>query len=183
MFSVRPVLASTASVESFMKSLPDEMSKLLETETKWNFDIFSLEKMSAKRPLLTLGLKIMNRFNVCQYLKCDETALGNWLTLMESNYKQTNLYHNSTHASDVLHATAYFLTTDKLSVNQQFIYYYFNDVSIKLNFHFQGLLDNVDKVGSLLAAVIHDLNHPGRTNAFLCNSHNDLAILYNDQCV
>ncbi len=38
-------------------------------------------------------------------------------------------------------------------------------------------------MASLIAAAIHDLNHPGRTNAFLCNSNNDLAILYNDQCV
>jgi high affinity cAMP-specific and IBMX-insensitive 3',5'-cyclic phosphodiesterase 8 len=58
----------------------------------------------------------MNRFNVCEFLKCDETILVNWLTLIESNYRQSNTYHNSTHASDVLHATAYFLGTDKLMV-------------------------------------------------------------------
>lgn len=58
----------------------------------------------------------MNRFEVCEYLKIDETVLVNWLTLIESNYKTTNPYHNSTHASDVLHATAYFLSTDKLTV-------------------------------------------------------------------
>lgn len=68
------------------------------------------------RPLITLGLKIMNRFSVCEFLKCDETVLVNWLTLIESNYKSTNSYHNSTHASDVLHATAYFLSADKLTV-------------------------------------------------------------------
>ncbi len=112
-------LTPNASTENFFKNLPDELSGLLETETNWNFDIFSLEKLSVKRPLLTLGLKIMNRFNVGQYLKCDETTLANWLTLMESNYKQTNYYHNSTHASDVLHATAYFLTNEKIFVSHE----------------------------------------------------------------
>jgi high affinity cAMP-specific and IBMX-insensitive 3',5'-cyclic phosphodiesterase 8 len=101
----------------------------------------------------------MNRFDVCEYLKIDEIVLVNWLTLMESNYLLSNPYHNSTHASDVLHATAYFLSTDKIS----------------------DVLDSSDKVASLIAAAVHDLNHPGRTNAFLCNSNNDLAILYNDQ--
>jgi high affinity cAMP-specific and IBMX-insensitive 3',5'-cyclic phosphodiesterase 8 len=101
----------------------------------------------------------MNRFDVCDYLKIDETTLVNWLTLMESNYRASNPYHNSTHASDVLHATAYFLSTNKVSE----------------------ILDAGDRVASLIAAAIHDLNHPGRTNAFLCNSNNDLALLYNDQ--
>lgn len=58
----------------------------------------------------------MNRFALCQHLKISESMLVNWLTLMESNYKPSNPYHNSTHASDVLHATAYFLSTEKLTV-------------------------------------------------------------------
>jgi hypothetical protein len=45
------------------------------------------------------------------------------------------------------------------------------------------ILDETDRVASLLAAAVHDLNHPGRTNAFLCNSNSDLAVLYNDQLV
>ena len=68
------------------------------------------------RPLITLGLKTMNRFSLCQHLKISECMLVNWLTLMESNYKPSNPYHNSTHASDVLHATAYFLSTQKITV-------------------------------------------------------------------
>ena len=35
--------------------------------------------------------------------------MQNWLTLIEANYKMSNAYHNSTHAADVLHATAFFL--------------------------------------------------------------------------
>ena len=87
----------------------------------WGFDIISLERLTNKRPLVTLGLKIMTRFNVLEYLKIDQTILVNWLTLMESNYKPANPYHNSTHASDVLHATAYFLSTNKLTVSLNLI--------------------------------------------------------------
>ena len=66
--------------------------------------------------LLTLGLNIMKRFEVCDFLKIDDITLINWLTLIESNYKSSNPYHNSTHASDVLHATAYFLSSERISV-------------------------------------------------------------------
>lgn len=152
---------SVAFSQSYVKNLPAEITSILDTEELWSFDIIALERLTNKRPLVTLGLKTMTRFNVCEYLKIDQTILVNWLSLIESNYKQSNPYHNSTHASDVLHATAYFLSTNKLSQ----------------------ILDEIDRVASLIAAAIHDLNHPGRTNAFLCNSNNELAILYNDQAV
>ena len=32
----------------------------------------------------------------------------------------------------------------------------------------------------LIACAVHDLDHPGRTNPFLCNSGSELAVLYND---
>ncbi|KFM78041.1 High affinity cAMP-specific and IBMX-insensitive 3',5'-cyclic phosphodiesterase 8A, partial [Stegodyphus mimosarum] len=41
----------------------------------------------------------------------------------------------------------------------------------------------MDEVISLIAAVVHDVDHPGRNSAFLCNTGNELAILYNDLSV
>ena len=126
----------------------------------------------------------MNRFDACDCLKIDEKILVNWLTLIESNYKPGNPYHNSTHASDVLHATSYFLSADKISVSLSKISNIrSNDSTLTCSLVtvVKDILDANDKVASLIAAAVHDLNHPGRTNAFLCNSNNDLAILYNDQ--
>ena len=37
-----------------------------------------------------------------------------------------------------------------------------------------------DEVVSLIAAVIHDLDHPGKTNSFLVNAGSELALMYND---
>lgn len=147
--------------QTYVKNLSPEIVELLDNDKNWDFDIIALERLTNKRPLVTLGWKIMNRYDVCEHLKIDEAILINWLTLIESNYKSTNPYHNSTHASDVLHATAYFISSAKI-----------NDI-----------LDASDKVAALIAAAVHDLNHPGKTNAFLCNSNSDLAILYNDQAV
>uniref|UniRef100_A0A0M3HXR6 3',5'-cyclic-nucleotide phosphodiesterase n=1 Tax=Ascaris lumbricoides TaxID=6252 RepID=A0A0M3HXR6_ASCLU len=36
---------------------------------------------------------------------------------------------------------------------------------------------------ALIAAAVHDLDHPGRGNAFLINTRQSLALLYNDQSV
>lgn len=44
-------------------------------------------------------------------------------------------------------------------------------------------LDPMNEVSALIAAATHDIDHPGRSSAFLCNSNNSLAILYNDTSV
>jgi high affinity cAMP-specific and IBMX-insensitive 3',5'-cyclic phosphodiesterase 8 len=45
---------------------------------------------------------------------------------------------------------------------------------------FQSIFDEIDEVAALLAAIVHDLDHPGKTNSFLVNSSSPLALLYND---
>uniref|UniRef100_A0A8C2IIW5 Phosphodiesterase n=1 Tax=Cyprinus carpio TaxID=7962 RepID=A0A8C2IIW5_CYPCA len=100
-------------------------------------------------------------FGVCEFLNCTEATMRSWLQVIEANYHASNSYHNSTHAADVLHATAYFLRKDRV----------------------KGSLDQLDEVAALLAATVHDVDHPGRTNSFLCNAGSELAILYNDTAV
>lgn len=36
---------------------------------------------------------------------------------------------------------------------------------------------------NISGAIIHDVDHPGRNSAYLCNSGSELAILYNDTTV
>ena len=45
---------------------------------------------------------------------------------------------------------------------------------------FQAIFEPIDEVAALIAAAIHDVDHPGKSNAFLTNSGDELAILYND---
>lgn len=68
-------------------------------------------------PLIYLAMKTLERFAVVDFLRVDEKVLLNWLQLVESNYHADNPYHNSTHAADVMHATAYFLNCEKLKVS------------------------------------------------------------------
>lgn len=69
------------------------------------------------RPLVYLGLKIFARFGICEFLNCSESTLRSWLQVIEANYHSSNSYHNSTHSADVLHATAYFLSKERVKVS------------------------------------------------------------------
>ncbi|XP_066448760.1 high affinity cAMP-specific and IBMX-insensitive 3',5'-cyclic phosphodiesterase 8A isoform X1 [Eleutherodactylus coqui] len=144
-----------------LTDIPPRIAQAMENEEDWEFDIFELEAATHKRPLVYLGLKMFARFGVCSFLNCSEVTLRSWLHIIESNYHSSNAYHNSTHSADVLHATAYFLCKERVKQS----------------------LDQIDEVAALIAATVHDVDHPGRTNSFLCNAGSELAILYNDTAV
>ncbi|XP_021555678.1 high affinity cAMP-specific and IBMX-insensitive 3',5'-cyclic phosphodiesterase 8B isoform X9 [Neomonachus schauinslandi] len=144
-----------------INDVPPCIARLLDNEESWEFNIFELEAVTHKRPLVYLGLKVFSRFGVCEFLHCSETTLRAWLQVIEANYHSSNAYHNSTHAADVLHATAFFLGKERV----------------------KGSLDQLDEVAALIAATVHDVDHPGRTNSFLCNAGSELAVLYNDTAV
>lgn len=44
-------------------------------------------------------------------------------------------------------------------------------------------MDRMEEATALIAAAAHDVDHPGRSSAFLCNSNDALAVLYNDLTV
>ncbi|XP_030048151.1 high affinity cAMP-specific and IBMX-insensitive 3',5'-cyclic phosphodiesterase 8B isoform X2 [Microcaecilia unicolor] len=152
---------SHLSVPITINDIPPRIAQLLDNEESWDFNIFELEAVTHKRPLVYLGLKVFARFGVCEFLNCSEATLRSWLQVVEANYHASNSYHNSTHAADVLHATAFFLGKERV----------------------KGSLDQLDEIAALIAATVHDVDHPGRTNSFLCNAGSELAVLYNDTAV
>uniref|UniRef100_A0A3P9M9P0 Phosphodiesterase n=1 Tax=Oryzias latipes TaxID=8090 RepID=A0A3P9M9P0_ORYLA len=152
---------SQLAIPVTLNDVPPSIAEMLNDEECWDFNILELEAATHKRPLTYLGLKIFTSFGVCDFLNCSEATLRSWLQLIEASYHSSNSYHNSTHAADVLHATAYFLRRERV----------------------KGSLDQLDEVAALIAATVHDVDHPGRTNSFLCNAGSELAILYNDTAV
>jgi hypothetical protein len=41
----------------------------------------------------------------------------------------------------------------------------------------------IEHFGAIVAALAHDVDHPGLNNGFLVNTHDEMALLYNDQSV
>ncbi|VDP67888.1 unnamed protein product [Schistosoma mattheei] len=138
-----------------------EIETCLSNFDKWDFNIFDLERLTSKKPLTYLGMKILDSFNALSVLRVPSQILVGWLTVIEEHYHVDNPYHNATHAGDVLQASAYFLQHSLI----------------------RSICTNIDEVATLLAAIVHDVDHPGKTNPFLVNSNDPLAILYNDIAV
>lgn len=85
------------------------INNLLQSSLDWNFDIFRLEQITERHPLVYLGLELFRRFEVFAALNIDETTCKAWLSVIEANYHSSNTYHTSTHAADVMqvHKHAY----------------------------------------------------------------------------
>jgi hypothetical protein len=88
-------------------------------------------------------------------------VMCNFLRLVEADYHKENPYHNNIHATDVIQTTFALLRMggDKFSSTP------------------------MEMFSILLAAVCHDMGHPGKNNAFEINNHSDLAVIYNDSSV
>lgn len=76
---------------------------------------------------------------------CGAAILTAVMTISVGVGCRSNPYHNSTHAADVVQALTCMLLTDQL------------------NRHFADL----EILAMLIAAIVHDVGHPGVTNQFL----------------
>ena len=131
--------------------------ELLKTVDEWSFDIFALAEVTDGRPLFHLGMALFEAYDIALVLPVDPLVMGQFLTLIEDSYKK-NPYHNSTHAADVLHSLHYFLKMLKLG----------------------DILTTKDVFASIIAASMHDVDHPGFNNAYMIATGSQQAIRYND---
>jgi cAMP-specific phosphodiesterase 4 len=88
----------------------------------------------------------------------EEQRLSRFTNAVEAQYLQ-NPFHNFSHAVDVLHYTAKLMR----SMNSE------------------AFLTDLEQFALLIAAVGHDIGHPGVNNAFLAEVGHDLALQYNDR--
>lgn len=130
-------------------------------------------------------MKVFKEFEICDVLDIEEIVLASWLKLMERHYHQQNTYHNSTHAADVLQATAYFVNNLQDYLVSQGVSqeknWFLRIYVITYHYLLQEMLERIEIAALLVSAVIHDLDHPARTNPHLCNTKHELALLYNDR--
>lgn len=127
-------------------------AQLQQLHTWHRFNIFQVARLTQGRPLYTVTLAIMDALGLLSGWKLDRRRVETFLTAAEQAYGNSNPYHNSTHAADVVHATFILLRSVR---HPQFT--------------------KLEVFALLLSAVVHDIAHPGVTNEFLGKTSHPLA--------
>lgn len=169
-----------------------ELDKLLDQITDWNFPIFDV--CDHGNVLTQVTYKVFQKVGLFEAFKIPRAKFLNFFFALESGYHDIP-YHNSIHASDVLHGV-FFMTTKKIpgfcpKLNSDSG----SDSDSGLNGEgrqktssgdYGSLKDSIPLLELLslyTAATMHDYDHPGRTNAFLVATLSQQALLYNDRSV
>ena len=123
----------------------------------WDYDVHLLAKVT-KNPLLHIIFFALGEFDLFSTLDLDESSISSFSRCIEKGYRSSNTYHNQIHATDVVQATSHLLLHSQAA---------------KFN--------NLERFSLIIAAAIHDNDHPGVNNSYLINTEDQLALAYNDQ--
>ncbi|XP_011057861.1 PREDICTED: uncharacterized protein LOC105148068 isoform X1 [Acromyrmex echinatior] len=134
---------------------------VLQRAGNWRFNAFTLETVTGGRSLPVLCVHLFHCYGLFQYFSLDVVTVWKLFAFIEEGYHSTNPYHNSIHATDVTQAMHCFLQEKKIKTH----------------------LTNLEIMASLIAAVTHDLDHPGVNQPFLVATSNHLAALYQNTSV
>ncbi|KAK0161144.1 hypothetical protein PV327_009652 [Microctonus hyperodae] len=134
---------------------------VLQRAGHWRFNAFTLETVSGGRSLPVLCVHLFQWYGLLQHFNLDVVRVWKLFALIEEGYHSTNPYHNSIHATDVTQAMHCFLQVKKIKTH----------------------INNLEIMASLIAAVTHDLDHPGVNQPFLVATSNHLATLYENTSV
>eukprot|EP00411_Alexandrium_monilatum_P044227 CAMPEP_0175482198 /NCGR_PEP_ID=MMETSP0095-20121207/78839_1 /TAXON_ID=311494 /ORGANISM="Alexandrium monilatum, Strain CCMP3105" /LENGTH=643 /DNA_ID=CAMNT_0016783849 /DNA_START=20 /DNA_END=1951 /DNA_ORIENTATION=+ len=129
----------------------------------WGFDVFEEADLTMNRPLHSCGWEVLSRHGLVEKFGIDKAKGSVFLTKTEAFYSSRDVvfYHNSVHAADVTQTVH----------------------SLMLTFGFGAFFSPLNKLSLLLSAIIHDMGHDGRNNAFHVARFDDLALMYNDSSV
>lgn len=108
---------------------------------------------------MAMALHLFHYHQLISTFQIDIVNLMKFACLLETGYKPTNPYHNSTHAADVAQASHCCLQALQPNVN------------------------SLEKLAVILAAFTHDLDHPGVNQTFLIATKSPLATLYGSSSI
>lgn len=134
---------------------------VLDRVWQWPFNAFTLDTVTGGRSLPVLCVHLFHWYGLVDHFNLDVVRVWKLFSLVEEGYHSTNPYHNSIHATDVTQAMHCFLQEEKIRKH----------------------LTPLETMASLIAAVTHDLDHPGVNQPFLIATSNHLAALYENTSV
>jgi len=145
-------------MEQYLSELPGRSQARIH---EWNMDIFDFAA-KAKGYHLVVGVhQLLDDWGLIQKFRLSKHRLLTFLHRIQDGYIPENPYHNSLHALDVALNTSYFC-------RQQLI---------------DSMITPLDRLAAIIAACIHDFQHPGLNANFLQATKHEYAIVYNDQSI
>lgn len=150
----------STSVPTAIAGEENAIVKYLEKVDDWEFDVLELSTLTKGRPLTALGHYLFQKWELDQHFKLDKARLHNFLSTVEAGYQDAP-YHNNSHGADVARTLHFFLAKGEI----------------------RSYLSPLEIMAALIAGLVHDVDHPGRTNQFHIASGDLKAILYNDKSV
>uniref|UniRef100_A0A0G4I7H8 PDEase domain-containing protein n=1 Tax=Chromera velia CCMP2878 TaxID=1169474 RepID=A0A0G4I7H8_9ALVE len=126
-------------------------------------DVFDLDSCSGGKPLACVATAADAKYRFTSRLSIEEKAFFKFAAAVESGYrKEPEIpFHNSMHAAEVANCMAGLLDDSGASEKAPAL----------------------DLFACFVAAMGHDIVHPGKNNAWQINTQSRLAVRYNDQSV
>jgi len=128
---------------------------------QWDIDVFDFADKAQGSHVVVAVHQVLEDYGLITKFRLSKHRLLTFLRRIQDGYLPDNPYHNSTHALDVALNTNYFCRQQLIS----------------------DLISPLDRLAAIIAATIHDHQHPGLSNHFLQATKHDYAITYNDQSV
>lgn len=158
LLSTRLLVRHPALLDDLCPRLAD---RVLDSLDRWQFNAFLLDRLTSGRCLPTLCLHLLHSSGLLAHFRMDPTDVLTFFRLVERGYHHANPYHNALHACDVTQA----------------MYVFCQQAAIRPH------LTPLDLLAALVAAVGHDLDHPGVNEKFLVATGSHLAVLYDNVSV
>eukprot|EP00485_Elphidium_margaritaceum_P013942 CAMPEP_0202729612 /NCGR_PEP_ID=MMETSP1385-20130828/186221_1 /ASSEMBLY_ACC=CAM_ASM_000861 /TAXON_ID=933848 /ORGANISM="Elphidium margaritaceum" /LENGTH=1351 /DNA_ID=CAMNT_0049395879 /DNA_START=144 /DNA_END=4199 /DNA_ORIENTATION=+ len=144
------------------RNLLSIMGKYGDRMERWDLDIFELmdDPLLAGKGLVFASFFLFRKIGLLEVTEIAQANLWRFLESVQLGYKD-NPYHNRYHAVDVLFSTHYMFQTT----------------------FFKQHMTVWDQLGAYIAALCHDLGHPGFNNEWFVNTAGNLALLYGNESV
>ena len=154
---------ASSVIQKIHSPLPKGLIECMKQFKTWNFDSFMLNELTSRNPLSFFMQYLFQAYSLDEKLDFDKVKYKAFFYEIQELYHKENHYHNAIHASDVAQGVFYFLEKGGGNLICQ--------------------LDLLETTSMLIAAAVHDVDHPGLNNYYLVNTKSPMAILYNDKSV
>eukprot|EP00873_Tetraselmis_striata_P043180 jgi/Tetstr1/463444/TSEL_008337.t1 len=156
--------ADAALTKEICALVPKEQLSLVERAGEDLFFHTELMSKHCSEPLLTASLQVIKHRLLAETHDLDVPKLVNYIRFIEAGYMDVP-YHNAVHAADVMLRLCAILTHDHLFTDPD----NHNDSFLLLC--------------AVLAAVVHDYQHPGLNNSFQVATDSGISREFNEQMV